>query len=230
MIRSAGAFLHEVHAVLQAGLTDVVIPVALVTPGCPLPALLKERTPPIEPPGPFMLRVVTLRLADGTQEILLTTLRDQQRFPGSDVQELSHQRWGSETHDDVLKKCLEIEHGTGKSAFSVKQDVYATVGTKTIRGLIQGELEAERAAEEAQKREQRLPETTYRSRVNTHLAIGRLKDDLGMLLLGQGALQAFYRRLTQRMQRSLVPIRPGRQCSHKRKKHQKYTMTKRRAL
>jgi len=113
---------------------------------------------------------------------------------------------------------------------SVKQDVHATVLTNNIRGLIQWELAAELAADCAEKREPKLPETKYRYRLNTNLAIGRLKDELVTLILGQGDLQAFYRRLKQRMKRSLVPIRLGRQFPRKRKNHQKYTMTKRRAL
>ncbi len=230
VIRSSGAFLQEVQDVLQAGLLDVVIPIALAKPGRPLSAHLKEFIPSIDPQMPFTLRAIVLRRDDGTQEILLTSLRDQQHFPYSDFQDLYHKRWGSETNYDVLKNGLEIENFTGKSVLSVKQDVHATVLTNNIRGLIQWELEAERAEEEAKKREQSLPETKYRYRVNTHLAIGRLKDDLVMLLLGQGDLHAFYRRLKQRMKRSLVPIRPGRQFPHKRKNHQKYTMTKRRAL
>ncbi len=64
----------------------------------------------------------------------------------------------------------------------MKQDVHATVLTNTIRGLIQWELEAERAEQEAQRRAQHLPETKYRYRVNTNLAIGRLKDELVSLL------------------------------------------------
>jgi len=230
VIRSSGAFLQEVQDVVRAGLADVVIPVALAKPGRPLPAHLKELAPTLDPQMPFTIRVVTLCLEDGTQEILLTTLRDQTKFPYTDFQELYHKRWGSETNYDVLKNGLEIENFTGKSALSVKQDVHATVLTNNIRGLIQWELAAELAEEVAKKREQSLPETKYCYRLNTHLAIGRLKDDLVTLLLGQGDLQAFYSRLKQRMKRSLVPIRPGRQFPHKRKNHQKYTMTKRRAL
>jgi len=191
VIRSAGAFVPEVHDVVRAGRADVVIPVALAQPGRPLPAHLKELAPTLDPQRPFTIRVVTVGLEDGTQEILFTTLRDQTQFPSTDFQELYHKRWGSETNDDVVKHGREIENCTGKAALSVQQDVHATVFTNNIRGLIQGELAAELAEEVAKKREQSLPETTYGSRLNTHLAIGRLKDDLVPLLLGQGDLQAF---------------------------------------
>lgn len=230
VIRSSGAFCQAVQDVVRAGRADVVIPIALAKPGRPLPAHLTELAATLDPQRPFTLRVVTWGLEEGTQEILLTTLRDQTQFPSTDFQELSHKRWGRETNYDVFKHGLAIENFTGKSALSVKQDVQATVLTNNMRGLIQGELAAELAEEVAKKREQRLPETPYCYRLHTPLAIGRLKDDLVTLLLGQGDLQVFYRRLKQRMKRSLVPIRPGRQFPHKRKNHQKYTMTKRRAL
>jgi len=226
VIRSSGAFLKEIQDVVQAGSQDVVIPLALTKPGRPLSPHLRDKVPTIDPQMPFTIRVLTIGLEDGTQEILLTTLRDQEPFPYTDFQALYHKRWGSETHYDVLKNGLEIENFTGKSALSVQQDLHATVLTNNIRGLIQGELAEEVAAE----REAKLKETKYPYRLNTHLAIGRLKDELVTLMLGQGDLQAFYSRLKQRMKRSLVPIRPGRQFPHKRKNHQKYTMTKRRAL
>ncbi len=70
MIRSSGAFLQEVQDVLQAGLLDVVIPIALTKPGRPLSPHLTELTPPLDPQRPFLLRVITLRLDDGSQEIL----------------------------------------------------------------------------------------------------------------------------------------------------------------
>ena len=228
VIRSSGAFLKEIQEVLQADLHDVVIPIALAKSGRPLPPRLKELVPAIDPQMPFTIRVVTITLEDGTQEILLTTLRDHAKFPYTDFQKLYNKRWGSETNYDVLKNGLEIENFTGKSALSVKQDVYATVLTNNIRALIQGELTAELAEERAQSLSESSGKYSYQ--LNTNLAIGRLKDDLVTVILGQGDLQAFYGRLKQRMKRSLVPIRPGRQFPHKRKNHQKYTMTKRRAL
>ncbi len=94
-------FLQEVQDVLQAGLRDVVIPIALTKPGRPLSAHLKELVPPIDPQMPCTIRVLPLRLDDGTQERLLTSLRDAQHFPSSDFQELYHHRWGSETHYHV---------------------------------------------------------------------------------------------------------------------------------
>ena len=59
VIRSSGAFLQEVQDALQAGLSDVVIPIALTKPGRPLSPHLKELTPPIDPQIPFLLRVIT---------------------------------------------------------------------------------------------------------------------------------------------------------------------------
>ena len=72
--------------------------------------------PTIDPAMVLSIRVVKLTLADGTQEILLTTLRDAAAFPYAVFHGLYAKRWGSETHYDVLKNILEIENFTGKSA------------------------------------------------------------------------------------------------------------------
>ena len=70
VLRSSGAFFQAVQDVLHAGLTAVIIPIALAKPGRPLSAPLKELVPPIDPQRLFTLRVIPLSLEDGTQEIL----------------------------------------------------------------------------------------------------------------------------------------------------------------
>jgi hypothetical protein len=224
VIRTSAAFLKEVQEAVAADQDDLEIQIPVQTPDRPLPEKLCARMPAIDPAMVLSIRVVKLTLEDGTQEILLTTLRDPEAFPYVVFHGLYAKRWGSETHYDVLKNILEIENFTGKSPLSVRQDFYATVLTNNIRGLIHWDLQEEVAAENQGKTRK------YQYQLNRNLSIGRLKDRLVTLILEQGDLQAFYEDLKREMTRNMVPIRPGRQFPRKRKNRQKYSMSKKRAL
>jgi hypothetical protein len=224
VIRTSDAFLKEVQEVIDSGETDVVIEIPIRTPERPLSKKLSQRAPDIDPETSLSIRVITVRLDNGTRETLLTTLLDRTAFPISDFQGLYAKRWGSESHYDVLKNVLEIENFTGKSALSVRQDFYATVLTNNIRGLIHWDLHEDVEADNHSKARK------YSYQLNTNLSIGRLKDRLVTLLLDQGDLQTFYEELKQQIARTMTPIRPGRNFPRTRKNRQKYTMTKKRAL
>lgn len=224
VIRTSEAFLKEVQEAINSGQDDVVIQIPIQTAGRPIPQKLKSLVPDIDPNLVFSIRVVKIVLEDGRPEFLLTTLLDSERFGYQEFQGLYAKRWGSETNYDGLKNILEIENFTGLSALSVRQDFYATVLTNNIRGLIQWELQ-----EEIEIENQHNPRK-YQYKLNKNLSIGRLKDTVVTLVLGQGDFQAFYTRLKQRMKRGVVPIRPGRHFPRKRNNRQKYTMNKKRAL
>jgi hypothetical protein len=224
VIRTSDAFLQEVQDAIHAPQQDLVIQIPLQKPGRPLSPQLTALVPDIDPSMVLSIRVLTLQLEDGTQEILLTTLLDATPFPYEDFQGLYAKRWGSETNYDILKNILEIENFTGKSSLSVRQDFYATVLTNNIRGLIHWDLQEE--VEEENQRKAR----KYVYQLNRNLSIGRLKDRVVTLILDQGDLQAFYEELKGEMKRNMVPIRPGRQFPRKRKNRQKYPISKKRAL
>ena len=212
VIRTSDAFLKEVQEAIQAEGDDQIIQIPIQTPNRPLPPKLKALKPKIDPALVLSLRVLTIHLEDGTSEYLLTTLLDSEQFSYDAFQGLYAKRWGSETNYDVLKNILEIEN------------FYATVLTNNIQGLIQWELDEEIDADNQSKARK------YQYQLNKNVSIGLLKDTLVTLLLEGGDLQSFYSSVKQQMKRNIVPIRPGRKFTRKRKNHQKYTLNKRRAL
>ena len=224
VIRTSDAFLQEVQDAIQAEGDDVEIQISVHTSARPLPKKLTTWMPDVEPEMVLSLRVVKLTLEDGTRETLLTTLRNPTEAPLREFPGLYAKRWGSEGHYDVVKNILELENFTGKSALSVRQDFYATVLTNNIRALIHWELQEE-VDEENQRGSRR-----YQYQLNRNLSIGRLKDQIVTLVLTQRDLTAFYADLKEQMKRNMLPIRPGRHFPRTRKNHQKYTMTKKRAL
>ena len=64
---------------------------------------------------------------DGTVSVLLTNLLNQTRFPHQDVIELYFRRWSLEDHYRTEKVVLDIEKFHGKTANSIRQELFAVV-------------------------------------------------------------------------------------------------------
>lgn len=78
-------------------------------------------------PKAIKVRFVRVRLSTGEQEVLVTSLLDEQRHPTEAFRELYGLRWGIETFYGLLKTRLELENFSGISVEAVKQDFYATL-------------------------------------------------------------------------------------------------------
>ena len=82
------------------------------------------------------LRLVAIDLPSGEKEILLTNLTDREQFNIQDIRELYGMRWGVEESYKSFKKTLHVEHFSGKSPQSVKQDFNARVLMLNISTMI----------------------------------------------------------------------------------------------
>lgn len=85
------------------------------------------------------LRLVSIDLSSGEKEILLTNLTDRQEYNIENLKDLYHLRWGVEEGYKTFKKTLHIEHFTGRSARSVKQDFYARVFMLNMASMIRSQ-------------------------------------------------------------------------------------------
>ena len=73
----------------------------------------------------IQLRIIRLVSPDGTVSVLLTNLLNQSRFPREHIVDLYFRRWEVETNYRNEKVVLEIEQFHGKSANSIRQELYA---------------------------------------------------------------------------------------------------------
>lgn len=87
------------------------------------------------PTEPLTLRLVRVEL-ENEVEVLITNLLDNKRYPAGEFKSLYHLRWGVEENYKRLKKWVEIENFTGKSALSVKQDFYAKVLSSNLTAML----------------------------------------------------------------------------------------------
>ena len=78
-------------------------------------------------PSSVRCRLVKVKLEDGSEEILCTSLLDQELYPIEHFQDIYHWRWGVEEGYKMYKSRIGIEAFTGKTPVAVKQDIYAKV-------------------------------------------------------------------------------------------------------
>jgi hypothetical protein len=65
--------------------------------------------------------------ADGSTEVLITNLWEEEGHPVSQFKELYFMRWGIETNISLQKNIMQLESFSGLSVAAVEQDFYATV-------------------------------------------------------------------------------------------------------
>lgn len=87
------------------------------------PGEIRERGLPEQIP----VRLVRLVWADGTIEVLVTHLLDEQRYPTTGFGPLYNLRWGVETFYARLKTRLTLQNFSGYTVEAVKQDFFAAV-------------------------------------------------------------------------------------------------------
>ena len=111
-------------------------------------------------------------------------------------------RWGIETFIDELKNKLKIEHFSGYSDHTIRQDVACAVFISNLQSVIISSM-----AEELQEQnEQRL----YDYKVNTNVSYGLLKNRVIELLHQNGSTAQVLTELETLFLQHTVPIRPGR--------------------
>ena len=74
-------------------------------------------------------RLIRVRLANGSEEILATSLLDAETYPAAEFSALYHARWGIEEAFKVLKHSLLVEQFTGESPEAIRQDFHAKIFT-----------------------------------------------------------------------------------------------------
>lgn len=114
------------------------------------------------------LRLVSIKLSSGEQELLVTNIVDREKFSFNDLKELYNLRWRIEEAFKILKKTLHIEHFTGKSANAVKQDFHAKVFMMNMASMVRSQ--GVKTKQKASKK--------YQYQANKTQVLAKLKDFL----------------------------------------------------
>ena len=86
--------------------------------------------------GRLKLRVVEIKLSNGTTELLVTNL-DKEEFSLEEMKEIYAKRWSIETGFKKLKSQVQIERFSGYSRIIIEQDFYAKIFLYNLATAIQ---------------------------------------------------------------------------------------------
>jgi len=156
-------------------------------------------------PKQIKVRLVKVVLEDGTLEIFMTSLLDQERYPANEFDGLYEKRWEIETYFNRLKNLLEVERFSSKKVIGIEQDFYGIVFLSTLASVLSKE-EDEKAREQSQQKGLK-----YIYKVNRSVSYLALVDHVLELLLNErkSAEQA-EEELKLMLKGTLIPERPGR--------------------
>jgi len=160
------------------------------------------------PSAPLTLRLLRVTLKSGDTEVLATSLRDEAAFPTHVFKHLYRLRWGIEEQYKRAKCRLEIENLSGRSAQSVRQDVYAKLFALNLAAILAW------VAQAVADRLYRDRRHTYR--VNFANALSKMKHAGARLLLGLAG-QEFVTALIFAMAARVEAVRPDRSAPRKMK-------------
>jgi len=161
------------------------------------------------------VRLVSVKLDDGTIEVLMTSLLDSKKYRSKIFKELYFKRWGVETFYDELKNKLKVEYFSGYSNNTIQQDFNVAIFISNIQTLIVNDIEEE-IQEETKNRK-------LRYKVNSNLSYGFLKNRIISLLTDGGDMESELKNL---FKQHLVPIRPHRKNERNYGKYRRRTKPK----
>jgi len=152
------------------------------------------------------VRLVRVKLATGEEEILISSLIEESKYPSKIFKELYGKRWGIETNYSFIKNILEVEKFSSYSPESIEQDFYASLFIRNLQSILVSELEEE-VEEKYNKRR-------YKYKINDTLSIGFLKGRVVDLLLSD-SLESTLEELKKLLLQNVVPIKPNRKSERK---------------
>jgi IS4 transposase len=154
------------------------------------------------------IRLVKVILDDGTIEVLVTNLFDQQQYPDEIFKELYFKRWGIETKYDTLKNQLQLEAFSGQKPITIMQDFYITVFLSNLQEIIAKPCEMQ-IDSIAEKRK-------HNYKINRNVAFGVMKNRIVDLFISYNP-ECILNQLQQLFLLHIEPERPGRKYPRLRK-------------
>ncbi len=137
-------------------------------------------------PISLKVRFVRVKLSTGENEVLVTSLHNEELYPSTDFSRLYYLRWGIETFYGLLKTRLGLENFTGTQAEAVKQDFHSSVYLTGLESILT----------DAAQKQLDAKETKYPQRVNRSVSFNAIKNHAFDLLLGDSETDFIEEKLT----------------------------------
>lgn len=156
------------------------------------------------------VRLVRVDL-DGSTEVLITNLWDEENHPVSQFKDLYSMRWRIETNISAQKNIMQLESFSGLNVNAVEQDFYATVFMANLHSVLI--KDAQQTVDKTVSRRK------YPMKINKNKSFGRLKLNFIQLFLTHN-VRNILQILHDYFRKELIPIRKGRTFERKRKNPQ----------
>ncbi len=112
-------------------------------------------------PPEVLVQLIKFRLKTGEEEVLLTTLCDQKRYPRREFFKVYGIRWNNEAYFDQIKNIFEVERFSGQTESSIKQDFYGVIFLANLESVLTKDVET-KMQEAAQERENKtMPQVNH---------------------------------------------------------------------
>lgn len=92
-------------------------------------------------PEKVQVRLLKFRLSTGEEEVLLTTLCDEKKYPRREFFKVYGIRGNNETYFDRIKNIFEVERFSGQTATSFKQDFHGVIFLANLESVLTKEVE-----------------------------------------------------------------------------------------
>ena len=149
----------------------------------------------------IVVRLIKVKLADGSTETLITSLLDEVEYPQSIFSDLYFKRWGIETSYSIRKNNLQMEVFSGYKVNTVLQDFYAGIFVGNLQNILS--KPAQSSITQSTKGRK------YHYKTNKNVALGLLKRHIVKIFIEQDPKQIVID-LERLFRRYIEPVRPAR--------------------
>jgi hypothetical protein len=153
-------------------------------------------------PLEMVVRFVSVRLPDGSLEVLVTSLLDEEVYPTEEFKEVYHRRWGQETFHLMFKSRLDLENWSGQAPEAVQQDFAAALLLCNLESLLSQPTQAQL--------DQKSQHTLHPQQVNQAMSYHTLKTHIVELLAGELPAEEVIGAMQKLFAGSPVSVRPER--------------------
>nr|WP_321357880.1 IS4 family transposase [uncultured Draconibacterium sp.] len=159
--------------------------------------------------SPIKLRLIKIRLKTGEDEVLITSLMDEQIYPHSCFKKLYNLRWGVEESYKVDKHQIRLEDFSGYSVQSIMQEFHAMILLSNLAAIFSYLPQKE------------IKKVKHNYKVSATIAISKMRDNLVSLFRNIGEINLI-EKLVNSIWLNLIPIRNERSFERKVYRRRRY--------
>jgi len=207
IMRITHKFLRETNKVVDAGLRDAIITIAIFEQWHNVHPDFKQFMNTLDKNTVLTVRVLVFDLIDGKREIIVTSLIDQGEFTYNDIYRLYGIRWNIEEEHKFHKSIAEMENFSGTTVLAIEQDFHATIFACNFSSLLMQEAQEELELIEKKGK--------HEYKANRNILIGIVKNEIIDIFLNNQNIDEYCKKLKDRIKQNLIPIRPNRNFPRK---------------